>query len=170
MRWIAVFLLVFAGGCVSPETVRMDYDADTGRTLYETPGVDILETRSSAMGLQGKQGVSLRITGACRGEGCVPDHLEFIFTREGDSESWMDIRTLAFEMDDETFQWEQQSGRESTVRILPGEFMRVSMTLEQFGHFATGQSVSGSLGGTPFRISYRDREPFRALLTRFGDN
>lgn len=146
----------------------MEYDDESNQTSYRTPGISIFETGSSPLGLQGKQRVSIHVEAYCEAEACEPEIVDVVFSRDGDSEAWMDLRNLSMEMDGETLQWRESSRQESTVRILPGEFTRVSLSLDQFSRMAAAQTVSGSLGGVPFRLSYSERHSFRDLLARFG--
>lgn len=161
-------LVLLLGGCTATEPVMVSYDAARNATSYETRPLTISTGRSNALGLQGRELLTMRATAACMGRDCVPDELLLVFSNAGENETALYYEPLEIEADDENFTWTDLLDREEAERISPGDFLRVPIARSDFARLAQAQEVKGSLGETPFRLSYEQRAPFRDLMLQLG--
>lgn len=162
---LLVFLL---GGCAAPEPVKVAYDATSNATSYESRSLTISTNRSNALGLQGRQLLTMRAAAACLGRDCVPDEVLLVFANAGENETALYYEPLEIEADAANYTWTDLLDREEAERISPGDFLRVPMDRSDFAQLAQAQEVRGSLGETPFRLSYDERAPFRELMLQMG--
>lgn len=161
-------LMLLLGGCAVTEPVIVSYDASQNATSYETRSLTISTSRSNALGLQGRQLLTMRAAAACMGRDCVPDEILLVFANAGENETALYYEPLEIEADDENYTWTDLLDREEAERISPGDFLRVPIARRDFERLAQAQEVTGSLGETPFRLSYDERAPFRELMLQLG--
>lgn len=166
----AALLALLLAGCAtaSKGTLQGGYDAAKNATAYETRPIPLRMNRSNAMGLQGRQLVTLRAAAACLGRDCAPDEVLLVFSNDGDNETMLNYETLILEADGDKHEWDGLLDRREAVRISPGDFLRLPINRAAFEQIAQAQNVSGTLGGAPFRLSFDQRSPFRDLVLQLG--
>lgn len=163
---LSVLCLLAISACATNESVRGGFDPDQFATAYETRSIALRMNRTNAMGLQGKQLVTLRAASACPGQDCLPQEVVLVFANAGDNETLLNYETVTLTADEKEYSWEGLLDRLEAARVPPGDFLRLSLDREDFAQIANAEVVTGTLGGAPFRLPRDQRQPLRDLLQR----
>lgn len=138
--------------------------------MYETDPMELDDVNLTS-GLSRKDGLYIRVVGQCAGEQCAPSDYTIIFGKDGFQPVQLQSRDIALSIGSETMSWEDPQSRSvdqgSTIRS--GTFARVDLTAEQLSTLASVSNVRGSVGDVGFSISYEERAPLRALLSRLSE-
>lgn len=166
-----IWLLGLLAGCATTSRpVAVSYDADAGRTVYETDQMQ-LGDMDVATGLTKKVEFQVRVVGECRGRDCAPSQYQLAFGKKGAQPIRLPGRDVSLQIGTETMTWADPQNREVDQRteIRSGTFARVGLTAKQLSTLANASDVHGSIGGVRFDLPYEERAPLRTLLSRLEE-
>ncbi|MEM6645254.1 MAG: hypothetical protein AAF730_03285 [Bacteroidota bacterium] len=173
MRYaFALFVMVGVAACATPAAVQVRSDADTGINTYTSSRVT-MGHRSMSDGLAGRQRVMWQAVAACEGDACVPDEVELIFVNSTSQDLNLDYRRLEMIVDGTAQEWIDPSSQAAPnfATVPTGEFLRVTLTRDDFVQFAEAEQVElrfGETGSSVFTVGPDRRAIFREFAATAG--
>ena len=169
ISWI-LLLGLLAGCATTSRPVVVSYDAEAGRTVYETDQMK-LGDMDLATGLTKEVEFQVRVVGECRGRDCAPSQYQLAFGKRGTQSIRLPGRDVSLEIGTETITWADPQNRQigQRTKIRSGTFARVGLTAKQLSTLANASNVDGTVGGVRFELPYEERAPLRTLLSRLKE-
>lgn len=162
----AACLIVLAGsvaGCASTESVSTTYDAETDRVVYETNPIRIVRG-GSGLGSSGQQIIYVKSQADCQGQACTPASVRILLSSGTRNVSWLDYDNVTIVADNWSRTWRNVSTREDPELIGIGEFMRLTIPIDEFRLLLQSRSMSIQVGGTSINLSFSQMERFREMM------
>lgn len=156
-------LVLLGSGCTTTESITTDYDAERDRTHYETDPIRITRG-SSGLGSSGEQIIYVKSQATCEGEACTPKSVRILLSSGTRNVSWLDYDDVTITADGWSRTWTNVSTREDPELIGIGEFMRLSMPIDEFRQLLQSRSMSIQIGGTNINLSFDQMQPFREMM------
>ncbi|WP_410337601.1 hypothetical protein [Longimonas sp.] len=156
--------LLFAGtGCSSTESITTEYNAEEDRTHFETDPIRI--TRGgSGLGSSGEQIIYVKSTANCDGEACTPDQVRILLSSGTRNVSWLEYDDVTINADNWSRTWGNVSTREDPELIGIGEFMRLTLPLDEFRTLLQSRGMSIEIGGMSIDLSFDQMQRFRDMM------
>ncbi|WP_420456019.1 hypothetical protein [Rubrivirga sp.] len=162
-RWSLALALL--GGCAASSTVQTRTTGDG--TSFESQRVRLASRdMSGAIGVRDR--VFWQASASCAGPGCVPTEVDLAFVNGSDFELDVDPRKVEVTVDGLSRAWPNPDIPRDRIgqRIPRGEFLRITVSADDFAQLAEAGEVRvafGSTGTAPFVASRASRAPFRDL-------
>lgn len=166
----SVFLIVLVGAllfaCATAEDVRVNVDAESNETTYETRTMRLSDVRGFS-GLT-RPRFDFYVRAQCNAPDCTPEVYDLVFrTDPGAGRIRLEASDVELMAGDERLFWDdpfrQTEGRTFEAR---GTIVAVECTLDELKTLTAGEDVRGSLGGISFRMYSKNMDPIRRLIQR----
>lgn len=162
----AALLLVLAlplAGCASSSDVSTSYNESSNQTTFETDPIRI--TRGGAgLGSSGEQVIYVKGEADCRGSNCTPNAVRILLSSGSRNVGWLNYDSVVITADNWSRTWNNVSKRQDPELVGVGEFMRLSMPIDEFQRLLQSQSMSIQVGSTDINLSFNQMRPLRALM------
>lgn len=162
----ALLLSPLVSGCASGPPVTKTYQENRNRTVYETESMRLSNVRMSSSYSSPPRFYAV-VSGRCEGRDCSPNSYNMRFVVDKDTPLELGQRTLTIFVDGNHFDFPppEQDRTDRTVRVT-GIITSVQLTPEQLRQIGRSSKVRGTMGGIPFQLSKRSRQPIVQLLVQ----
>ncbi len=162
---VAVLTIFFVlSGCATTggDNVTSSYEEQRDRTVYETQPVRITK-RGSGLGMSGQQVIYVKARADCQGASCEPDAVNLILASGTRNVSWINYDDVHVRADEWSQTFHNVSRREDPELVGVGEFLRLTIGLDDYRSMLRTQSLNIQVGGTDINLSFNQLERFREL-------
>lgn len=168
---LLLFVLCLCG-CASSEAVQVRYNRSSDTSTYESPRA-VMGYRDISGGLASGQRVMWKAWASCSGEACVPEEVALVFYNDSNTDLNLDYRRIQLDFDGTSRVWEDLSkfDERAAYAVPRGEFVRVSLTRDDFTRLANATLVEihfGRTGTSVFSLPFDRRESLRVFVAETG--
>ena len=157
-------LMGLSSGCTTTgETVQTTYNAERDQSVYETRPIRI-ERGGSGLGTSGRQIIYVKAQATCEGEGCTPESVRMLLSSGTHNVQWLDYDDVSIQADNWEYRWRNVSKREDPEFVGIGEFMRLSLPIDDFRAMLQTRSLTIQVGGLDVGLSFSQLERFRKMM------
>ena len=169
---VPLLLLLCLCGCASSETVQVRYNRSSDTSTYESART-LMGSRDLSGGLASGQRVMWKAWASCSGEACVPEEVALVFYNDSNTDLNLDYRHLQLDFDGTSRVWEDltELGERVAFTVPRGEFVRVSLTRDDFTRVANATLVEihfGRTGTSVFSLPFDRRATLRTFAAETG--
>jgi|GEM_PF-2180389 len=162
--FLVLALMPTLQGCAtSGESITTTYKAEGDRTTFETRPIRITR-RGSGLGASGQQVLYVKVQSECEGAECTPDEVRLLVSSGTRNVMWLNYDNVSVVTDSWSNTWTDVSKREDPELVGVGEFIRVSMSLDDYREMLKTRSMSIQIGSMDIGLSFNQLERFRELL------
>lgn len=161
---VLVLVMSFSVACGSAEAVRVNVDADTNRTTYETTTMRMSDVRGFSGLTQPR--FEVFVTGTCDGQKCTPEIFDLVFrTDPGAGSVRLQASDVELVFGDDRLYWDDPFRElEGQMFETRGTIVAVECSMDELKSLASGGTVKGSLGGISFTVYEKNLGPVRSLI------
>ncbi|PEN06007.1 hypothetical protein CRI93_11030 [Longimonas halophila] len=156
-------LLIPLAGCATSSDISTSYNANENQTLFETDPIRI--TRGgSGLGSSGEQIIYIKGQAECQGQNCTPNSVRILLSSATRNVSWLDYDNVTISTDSWSRTWNNVSTREDPELVGIGEFMRLTMPIDEFRQLLRSRGMSIQIGSTDINLSFNQMRPLREMM------
>ncbi len=161
--FLAVGLISLQGCATSGESISTTYEASSNQSMYETRPVRITR-RGSGLGTSGQQVLYVKAQAECEGAGCTPEEVRMLVASGTRNVMWLEYDDVSIVSDDWSRIWRDVSKREDPELVGVGEFIRLTMSLEDYREMLKTRSLTIQIGAMDVGLSFNQLARFRELM------
>jgi len=164
---VTVFLVVGLNGlqgcATSGESISTTYEASSDQSTYETRPVRITR-RGSGLGTSGQQVLYVKAQADCEGAGCTPAEVRLLVASGTRNVMWLEYDDVSIVSDEWSRTWRDVSKREDPELVGVGEFIRLTLPLQDYREMLKTRSVTIQIGSMDVGLSFTQLARFRELM------
>jgi len=161
--FLVVGLIGLQGCATSGESISTTYEASSNQSTYETRPVRITR-RGSGLGTSGQQVLYVKAQAECEGGGCTPEEVRMLVASGTRNVMWLEYDDVSIVSDDWSRIWRDVSKREDPELVGVGEFIRLTMPLEDYREMLKTRSLTIQIGAMDVGLSFNQLARFRELM------
>lgn len=161
--FLSLGLIGLQGCATSGASISTTYEASTDRSVYETDPVRITR-RGSGLGSSGQQVLYVKAQALCEGAGCTPEEVRLLVASGTSNVTWLEYDDVSVMSDEWSRTWRDVSKREDPELVGVGEFMRLTMSLQDYREMLQTRSLTIQIGSMSLGLSFNQLARFRELM------
>jgi len=163
MATLMVALIGLQGCATTGESISTTYEASSNQSTYETRPVRITR-RGSGLGTSGQQVLYVKAQADCEGAGCTPAEVRLLVASGTRNVTWLEYDDVSIVSDEWSRTWRDVSKREDPELVGVGEFIRLTLPLQDYREMLKTRSLSIQIGAMDVGLSFNQLARFRELM------